>query len=118
MSYSATKIRTPTDILRHIKQRLRHEGELSEPAEKIFDEYIDEEEKYISTILRNKKDWKPLPERSPEELKVLELTAKKANEYKLYCEELGQHPTPDQLKKKNDLNEELQQLMDKLYPQD
>ncbi|KAF7988736.1 hypothetical protein HCN44_001309 [Aphidius gifuensis] len=107
--------RAPADILRHIQQRLSDEGQLTDASRNILEEYIEKEEKYTGTILRSKKDWEPLPEDSPEdsleEMKIAKLIDEKATEYKLYGEELGPQPTIDQMKKKQELYDELQQLL-------
>ncbi|XP_044014959.1 uncharacterized protein LOC122857048 [Aphidius gifuensis] len=112
---SITKIDTPVGLLTHIKQRLCDEKKLSkEDARKILNEYIVEEEKYNSTIIRSKKDWKPRPERTPEQLKILKLTNQKMTEYKLFCKELGPYPTLDQMKEREKLNGEVCELMHQL----
>ncbi|XP_044014961.1 uncharacterized protein LOC122857050 [Aphidius gifuensis] len=112
---SITKIDTPVGLLTRIKQRLCDEGKLSEDARKIIDEYIDDEEKYNSSIVRCKKDWKPRPERTPEQLKILESTCQKSTEYELFCKELGPHPTLDEIKEKEKLSGEVRELIHQLY---
>ncbi|KAF7988688.1 hypothetical protein HCN44_001261 [Aphidius gifuensis] len=118
LNSSITKICTPVGILRHIKQRLSDEKELSEGAEKILDEYIAEEDKYNAAIVRSEKGWKRLPDLSPQEMEMLDLANKKTIEYTRYCKELGPSPTLDQMKKKNELNDELKQLTNQLFPQE
>ncbi|XP_044014976.1 uncharacterized protein LOC122857065 [Aphidius gifuensis] len=113
---SITKIDTPVDVLRHIKQRLSDEGKLSEDAGKIIDDYINEEENYNSTIIRRKKDWKPKPPiHTPEQLKIVELADVKITEYNLFCEKLGPDPTPDQMKEKKKLSNGIDELLRQLY---
>ncbi|KAF7988702.1 hypothetical protein HCN44_001275 [Aphidius gifuensis] len=115
MASSTTQIRTRVDLLSHIKQRLSDEGELSEGAKTILDEYIAKEEKYADAKLRTIQNWKPLPARSPQQLQTLELTTKKQAEYKKYCEELGPHPTLDQMNKKKELHDEIRKLMHQIF---